>query len=93
MIMDEAILVGITIVSCSTKTVQNDRSNILQYGTIDARRDTVGRSRKITDENCLAVKAWPTSRESRVSGEPSDGTARVVPSQVPAYGQSTRRLN
>lgn len=54
-VTDKAI--GNTIVSCSTKTVQNARSNILRYGTIDAPRDLVGRPKKITDNMWLALEA------------------------------------
>ncbi|KGQ02471.1 hypothetical protein BBAD15_g12315 [Beauveria bassiana D1-5] len=54
-ITEEAI--GGTIISCSTKTVQNRRSNILRYGTIDVPRDTVGRPKKITDNMWLALEA------------------------------------
>lgn len=49
--------IGDTIVSCSTRSVRNARRNILQYGSINAPGDTVGRPKKITDNMWLAVKA------------------------------------
>ena len=43
-------------VSCTTRSVRNARSNLLQYGTIDAPSQTRGRPREITENT------WPALR-------------------------------
>ncbi|KAI9155810.1 hypothetical protein HJFPF1_08399 [Paramyrothecium foliicola] len=47
--------IATTIVSCSTRTVRNARSNILRHGTIDAPCDTAGRPTEITENMWLAL--------------------------------------
>lgn len=44
------------VVSCSTRTVRNARSNILRYGIIDAPCDARGRPTEITENMWLALK-------------------------------------
>ncbi|KAJ3469716.1 hypothetical protein MRS44_003781 [Fusarium solani] len=45
-----------TIISCSTRTVRNARSNILRYGTIDAPRKVTDWSGVITENMWLALQ-------------------------------------
>ena len=45
-----------TIVPCTIRTIRNARSNILQYGTIDAPRMTTGRPREVTENLWLALQ-------------------------------------
>lgn len=53
-IKDEDIATQIT--GCTARSVRNARSNILQYGTIDAPAKTLGRPKEITENMWLAIR-------------------------------------
>jgi transposase len=59
------------IIPCSTRSIRNARTNILQYGTIDAPSKPLGRRRKITENMWLAIehqlKQYPNTSQQALA--------------------------